>query len=210
MTIKTAERSVQDNSLGLRLTVIRRPSERMLASAYLRLWQDEVLESLWYSGYIPNVSEFLEMSNRDDTVSYVGLVGPADGERLDVCGIGWAKQRRPVGLTENGTAYIAEVGMGFAKSVQGMDSRITRELAEMMLDDGFTHLDFIALYGTTPVKNLAAVRFIDRMGFERVGRAPCFANWHGSPCDAILSVMTKERWYSKPRAGEEGPDGGTR
>jgi hypothetical protein len=183
----------------VKLQIVRNPSEILLASIYLRLWSDNQLGYFWHSGNISTVSEFLASCKAPDTVVYVGLWGERDGDHMDVAGLGFAQQCRRVGIVKDEPAFIAEVSMAFTRQVQAKGGDLTRELAELMIEDGFQNCGFVALFGTTPVKNPAAIRFIDKMGFERIGVAPSFANWHGEPCDCVLSVMTKAKWFSSER-----------
>ena len=171
----------------LDLQVVPCLSQEGLALIYLRAQAQGLLKWFWHNK-IPPLSEVLATydPNNPQTIAY-GCVWTRNGEPQMV-GLGEGH-----GMTEmaDGTRRI-EVGMLFLKEIHNTD--LPLEFAALMLDDAFPRLNLNAAYGITPVLNRAAVRFIHRTGFEKLAVLPNYVNFRGRPCDAVMSVMTRERW----------------
>lgn len=75
------------------------------------------------------------------------------------------------------------------KNYWGEDS--TR-VGGVILDAWFKHLDVVA--GVTPEKNEKALRFIEHMGFTKLGTIPNFASYRGETCGSVASYLTRRNW----------------
>jgi hypothetical protein len=65
----------------------------------------------------------------------------------------------------------------------------------LILDSWFQHLDTVA--GVTPEKNDRALRFIEHLGFVRIGTIPGFASYRGEGCGSVASYMTRRIWMAR-------------
>lgn len=194
-TVLSGSRSQQLNEEGLRLTIQRSPSEKVLASLYLKLWQEGLLPSFFHER-VPELSEYLEMWKNPRNVVYACFLGSNESENFDVVGLGCGASLTPVGKSNR-----CEVSMVFLRSAQRMSSAVAMEFCEMVLDSAFTaeDLNLICVTGTTPVPNKPAVQFLRRIGFQEVGVMPACCTWDGEACDAVISVMTRANWFSSER-----------
>jgi RimJ/RimL family protein N-acetyltransferase len=88
----------------------------------------------------------------------------------------------------------AEVSMAFLREFQRNGEAL--ELARMMIEFAFDRVNLDALFGCTPIRNRAAVVFTQKCGFRKIGVAPMYCSWHGEPCDALLTVLTRAQWQA--------------
>lgn len=65
----------------------------------------------------------------------------------------------------------------------------------VILDSWFQYLDTIA--GVTPEKNERALRYVEHMGFTRVGTIPGFASYRGETCGSVATYMTRRGWMAR-------------
>lgn len=186
MVVVAAE---QVNALNAQLFIKTGLTEELLAAAYLLLQRDGLLDTVWYNG-APGLSDFLRW-HRDKDKLYLGaFVRPtldAGDSELHLAGLGWlwSIQGPPGGRK-------AEVGFAYLKEHHG--TRIPEELTRQMIQYCFDDLEMDALYGTTPEPNKLAIRFSKRLGFSQVGPLPAYCTWHGQPCGAIISYMSRAQW----------------
>jgi RimJ/RimL family protein N-acetyltransferase len=80
-------------------------------------------------------------------------------------------------------------------------TRTADTYGRMMIAWSFDQLKLDALYGTTPERNRAAVRFSEKLGFELHGPLPNYCTWEGELCAAWISAMTKARWIELQHGG---------
>lgn len=174
-------------------------SDELLAAAYLRMQAERHLETVFHDGPI-GLIDFVQWGQRNLVVP--GFARADD--QSDFAGLGWVVGTKKLGDPVDGvTPLVGEVGMVFFHEFQKFD--IPARLAAQMLDIAFgTILNprygaarYLALYGTTPVKNRTAKIFLEKMGFEKVGALPQYVNWRGSPGDAVVSYMSKQMWEEK-------------
>lgn len=76
------------------------------------------------------------------------------------------------------------------KSYWGSDD--AARVGAVILDAWFQHLNVVA--GVTPELNERALRFIERMGFVRLGTIPNFAAYRGKPCGSVATFLTRRLW----------------
>lgn len=181
----------QINSLGGKLFFVKRPSEEVIATVYIRLKQDGLLDKVWYMNPNIKLSEVLAWAKIPNNLFY-GAFFQADGsDKSEICGLAWINETVALSPTEK----RGEVGMAFLREWQRDD--IPLQICEMILDDGFLNENLVVVFGTTPVKNPLAMRFVKKIGLREIGIAPKFVSWHGEPCDALLSYVTKEQWFNE-------------
>lgn len=159
-------------------------SAEMLAYAYMRFRQEGLLRLIFYEGDV-GIRWFLEKYHE---LSTLGCFRQKNGvENADLLGMGW------LNTEVHGDSYFrrSEVGMAFFREVSPEDTLI---YSQMMLEWAFDNLKIDAMFGTTPIKNRAAVAHVRRLGFDLFGPIPSFAVWHGEPVACWISAMTKEQW----------------
>lgn len=180
------------NKLDGKLIVYKRPSAEVLAAAFLQFGHDKLLDVIWYSAPVTLLG-FLDWAREPQNIVYAGMFQKNGADQVEICGLGWINQKTPIGDGK----FKAEVGMGFVRAWQL--ENIPRDTCELIMDDGFKTEDIAVMYGTTPVPNHAATRFVGKVGMRTVGIAPRFVSWQGKPCDALISAVTKEDWFHERR-----------
>jgi RimJ/RimL family protein N-acetyltransferase len=158
----------------------------LIATAYLRLKQEGVLEMIYYE-CDPGLPKVLATMTDPATITLGCFV--KDGERVDMVGLGHAA----AALTLPNGQKKAELSEVFFKDWQRRN--VTLPMAQMMIQWLFDRSDLDFLYGTTPEKNPAAVRFMKALGFGHTREPiPNFTCWQGKPCGCYVSWMDAERW----------------
>lgn len=174
--------------IGGALSIVPNPPEDWLAAAWLKFKEAGLLPIIWHER-VPTLRWFLEWAADKRNIIYAGLFH-GDGESdVSLCGLGWC-----LSLTPLGEQFKADVGMAFFPEWQ--HDNIPAELAEMMIDDAFQCRNMVLMVGATPIKNPAATHFIHKVGFHRVGVIPNYTTWEGKLCDAVISSLTLEDWFT--------------
>ncbi len=179
----------QVNALGLELSIQRFPDEDLLATTFVLLKCEGLLPVIWHYRTPPTLTEFLELTKQRDVIYYACLAREIETRQMELAGLGWSVDLVPFGKNRG---FRGKVGMAFLRKFWRRG--VARELSILCLDDAFTNMNIEVLHGITPVNNLPAVRFIEKLGFHRVGIAPLYSSYAGEPCDCVLSVMTKTMW----------------
>ena len=165
------------------LVVAAKPSEQMLAFAYLRFEREGILPMLFYEG-VPKLSWF--MAQYSDILSLGCYLKDPDGN-TNLAGLGWVNAMTMMGSKHK----KAEVGMGFFR---GAHPGKVHRFGMMMIEWAFSIGGLSALHGATPVKNIGAVRYMRSLGFEHFGPVEGYCSWQGELSACEISAMTKERW----------------
>lgn len=178
---------------GAVLTVQRGLLDKQAAALYLILDQDGLLPFYFHES-LPSLTDFLRMATVPANVFYGCFLGHENSERVDLVGL-----ISGTNYVQTGSGGRLDAGMVFAKSVHKVNSEIAIEFAELAMDDAFEaeDLKLVAMYGITPKPNLAALRFMKRLGFVDYGVAPLLCTWMGESVDAVMSALTREQWYSR-------------
>lgn len=168
----------------------------ILGFIYLSLRKDRRLSYLFHES-VPDLDVFL---SKFKNIPVLGCFGVDQ----NVCGIGYAHPIQEVPLEDSGRCLRkSEVGMAFMHG-----ARRTVDFGFLMLLWAFEQLELDVVYGCTPVLNSAAVAYRERLGFDLIGRAPCYTAFEGKMCDAILSAITyssfKDRINAEPPILEGG------
>lgn len=169
-----------------RVFIVPNPSDRDLALSFIRMQEEGLDRMVWFepSGP-PSLAEFL-VGHRHHGVYCCYWISDVQPDTYHLAGMCWAHQRMPVG---DGAKY--EVGMAFFREFQNTEACVL--LAQLCVTHIFEQ-DAILLVGTTPVKNRAAARFIEKVGLEKVGEIPMYLTYEGQPCTAIISAVTADYW----------------
>ena len=91
-------------------------------------------------------------------------------------------------------SVLTKFDVGWAAFKKWHDFSTTVRAGRLMAEYSFRSLGATALFGSTPVKNRAAVLAAGRVGFELYGPVPNYTVWEGEPCAVMISALTKERW----------------
>lgn len=162
-----------------------RPSDVALAAAYMRLSMENLLEPLFYDGPPPSLSWFLQ-TFLDPERPVIGFYRRSDSGGWSLEGFAWWNTIETMG---EGRFRKAECGIGFFRRVVD-----TLAYGRLGVEWAFDQLKVDALFGTTPEKNPAAVRYIKRLGFVLFGPLPSFCSYHGELCAAWISALTRGGW----------------
>ena len=179
------------------LIVAPKPSDEMLAWAYMRLKREELLDRVFHEG-CPSLTWCLEWFTQPNT-AVLGCFKQVDG-RAEMRGLGWLNSFTV--LHGKSDWRKAELGEAFFRGV-GMHE--TEQFGRLMLTWAFDELKMDVLFGSTPEPNRAAVLFARRMGFKMIGVADGYGLWNGEPCGCWISVLTRQRF--EELNGEEARDG---
>jgi len=159
----------------------------LYATAYLRMKQEKVLDVLYYERD-PGLPKFLGIMSTPGVTNIGCFVKHEDG-RVDFVGLGHIGV--PIVLP-NGQKK-AEISVAFFKDWQRRS--VTFPLAQMMIEWTFDRADIDFLFGTTPERNPAMVKFLKALGFGHTAEpVPHFTCWQGELCGAVLSWLDAERW----------------
>jgi RimJ/RimL family protein N-acetyltransferase len=166
----------------------------LLGVAFLRMEQEGLLPMMFWEK-APTLRTFLEWCEQPNSIvagCFVERPGPTLDAPPDIrlAGLGWLHNIK----TRNGCRY-ADVGEVFWREYQAMG--MTHDMGKSLLDFAFNECQMTAIYGITPEKNIAAVRFMKNSGFTAFGPIPWLCCWQGVECGGYLSVLTKETWEAK-------------
>ena len=164
------------------LIVAPNPTEQMLAYAYLEFERQGLNKWIWYEG-VPSLSWYLAEFKK---MTVLGCYADVDGT-AQIRGLGWINTLTLMG----GNFKKAEVGMAFFSQVKNVD---TMCYGNMMVDWAITHLGLDAMFGTTPVKNPAAMRYMRHLNFSHCGPVENYCSFNGELCACEISWMTREKW----------------
>ena len=168
--------------------------QSLLAVAYLRMEQEGFLPMVFWDKVL-DLREFLDWCAKPNMV-VAGCFVETPGPTLDappviqLAGLGWIYNIKD----RNGCRY-ADVGEVFWREYQSMG--VTFDLVKALYQFAFGPCKITALYGITPEKNIAAVRFMKRCGFQAYGPVPGLCCWYGEECGGWLSVLTRDAWVEK-------------
>ena len=168
--------------------------EELLAVAYLRMQQEGLL-SMFFWEKAPTLRAFLDWCAKPESVVvgvFLETIAPTLDEppKVELCGLGCIHSIRSMGGKRHGDT--SEV---FFREFQSIG--ITGDAGQALLEFAFTKCNMDAIYGVTPSKNLAAVRFMRWMGFTAFGPIPELCCWNGENCDGWISVLTRSAWLGR-------------
>jgi RimJ/RimL family protein N-acetyltransferase len=168
------------------LVVSEKVSDDLLAYAYMRFDREGLLPYLFYEGPSPGVKWFLDTFT-DPKMDVLGCFERGADGKLTLAGLTWFNSKTHVAKVFT----RSECGQGFFRDYHDRDH--TCRWARLSARYAFKFLKVDIIYGTTPVKNRAAVIAAKRTGFQVVGELPMYTLWEGEPCAAVISCLTPER-----------------
>lgn len=162
------------------------PTEKVLAEGYLRFEQEGTLDSIFHQGP-STLTNFLTQFVKEQQAILTFLKGNQH------IGFAWFNYLSTIG---NSKAKKAEAGMAFFRKTHPRDALLA---CAMGTDWVFEELNVDVMFGVTPEKNKAAVKFFKRLGRDFYGPIPlftCFPDGNGGyePCGAYVSAMTRGKW----------------
>jgi RimJ/RimL family protein N-acetyltransferase len=158
-------------------------TDELLAYAYLRFKEEKLLPYVFYEGD-PGLKWFINEFQRLDVL---GCFKREQGGNLALAGLCWLNAKVDVGRV----FCKAEAGQGFFSRFHNRrEPPIWGKLAAKY---AFTALGVNILFGTTPVRNRAAIIAAKRIGFQVLCEIPSYTAWEGKPCAVALSYLTPER-----------------
>ena len=178
-------------SVAPTLTVKSDIGEDLLAVAYLRMKTEQLLQMVFWEK-APTLKSFLEWCAAPNSV-IVGCFTETDRSNvgspplIELAGLGWL-----TGITMRGGKRRADAGEVFWRETQA--AGLTSQFGRLLLDFAFEEVKASTIYGITPVRNVAAVRFMRHCGFESFGPIPELCCWMGETCDGYISAMTFANW----------------
>jgi RimJ/RimL family protein N-acetyltransferase len=177
---------------GKQLFVASEIGEALLGAAYLRMLNEGLLDLMFWKTP-PSLREFLNWAcGRKDVVVIGGFVeDPVRGVRL--AALGWVRE-----IQERLGRKYADTGELVFREFQ--TRRISGALVKLMLDYAFQEVGVEALYGLTPSKNIAAVRFMRHVGFQSTVEVPQLCCLRGEICGGVVSWLTRQQWQAARNA----------
>lgn len=166
-----------------------RPTEDMLAAAYLAMRQDGSINLISHQS--PASLQWFLTWLMDPGCIVLGAYEHPTPDVTRLVGMGFINDiQRLNGLTK------AEVGFAFWGERQpGIFMKA--ELIRAMVDIVFTKTDIESLLGLTPERNPGAAALIRRVGMKQFGPVPDYVAWHGEPCGAFISQASKVDWLNR-------------
>jgi len=163
------------------------PPDSVLATAYITLHQQGVLETFFQQG-VPSVRGFLEMMD------------PAKRDTI-ACFLSRDETTQPVfaGFSAITTQDVggefrkAEVSMAYLKEYQ--TPPLTLAMSGAMIDATFeADKDLAVMYGTIPVGNRPAILHAIRLGFKVSSPIDHYTLWMGKPSGVVITSLTRKAW----------------
>lgn len=165
-----------------------RPTEDMLAAAYLAMKEDGTLRSVIHQAE-PDLRWWLDSFCGKDSLVIGAYRRIGDSAAL-----------RGMGFVNQIIAYpgLTKAEVGFAFWGENQPSIFAKsEIMKAMLDLVFERTSIDSLLGLTPDRNPGAVALIRRIGMRVFGPIPNYCVWHGEPCGAYVSQMDKQTWLNR-------------
>lgn len=144
-----------------------------------------MLSWVWY-GESVSLLFFLKWFTRPETSTLGCYRTPDNGATWIPAGLVWINRSEPIGHYKR-----AEVGMAFNRELPTDMLLIFGQLA---LEWGFRERCLDVIAGTTPAKNMAAVRFGKRLGFRVAGPVGGLVVWRGNLDDGYFQSLTADEW----------------
>lgn len=163
-------------------------TDDLLAFSYLRMKESDVLAKLFYQG-VPDIMWFLRELSNMVTVGCYRRIFDVDGEHPQLVGFGFISKAEPM---EKGYTK-AEVNFAFLPGLTNAFEKVSLGVA--MLRFVFNEYGYDALFGTTPAKNPAAVKYAKLLGFTIHGPVKDSCTWQGELCPVFISQLSKRDHY---------------
>lgn len=161
--------------------------EIVLPLIYRQLKEEGIFEMFFHDFPQLTFGQFVNVLSKPD--EQVHAVCVMDGDKItDLAAIAMLTDIR---VTDHVKRALGNFLL-FKNYWHGEDS--TR-VGGVILDSWFQYLDTIA--GVTPEKNERALRFVQHMGFIRIGVIPGFASYRGETCGSVATYLTRRNWMAR-------------
>lgn len=171
-------------------------SDEDLADLYRRFKEDGSLESIFWMG-VPSLTEFLQRFHPRNAALL--RIRERHSRQWVNIGLGWINGAR--NTKADGSMKTIEVGLGVCCKFRSLDT--TLSLGHKVLDIAFgIDPSIVAAIGLTPDPNKRAVVYARLLGMDIVGTIRDYASWYGKRCGAVISHISRERFYEMQQ--EEG------
>lgn len=170
--------------------IARCQNDELLAYAYHRFKEDELLPILFYENH-QSMLHFVYQYMQDNVSTLAAWYDDGSGTPK-LCGMGWINE-----FIKMGPDHLrCNSGMGFFRRQKDDPALDLVMYGQMMIEWAFDHLNIDAMHGVTPAKNRAALAFSRKCGFNLSGPIEAGTVWKGELCDVYMSSVTKKRWRS--------------
>lgn len=182
----------QINSIGKQLFLRSDIGEELIATFYLRMKQDGMLQVFFHENPEISLSAFLRWHTSPTMEAMGCFVRDIETGSVELAGMGYINNTK-----RYGDEATAEVGLGFLRKFQSRS--IPLEFAGMLLDYCFLAKRLVAVHGVSPCGNRAIHTFARRVGFKAHGPLPFFSVFNGSLQDSMLYSMRGFDWIKGRR-----------
>lgn len=179
------ERNGDQYILDGKFVVIPSKDQDLLATTYLRMKADGLLEVMFYEE-VPDLCRYMSIMMAEGEV-FLALFKIECTGSYTLIGFG-------------GISKPASMGNGFLKSEmyclffkEYQRRNISFPVAQMMMAWIYERTNVDTMVGTTPAPNIAMVRFAKALGFK-MSKIENFTTWKGEPCAVWISCLTDEEW----------------
>lgn len=178
------------------LCVAPQLTDELLATAYLRLKRDKLLETIHHER-VPSLTEFLKMHSSPGSIALGAFIDRAEAPNVrmkagyDFCGLSWVFDREDIAGVNMSKA---SVGFAFFRHAAHPQEKIA--LGKMMIECFFERWNIDILFGLTPAPNRAALNYAEQVGFRISARIADFCSWEGALTEGVYSSLAKTDWLA--------------
>lgn len=148
-------------------------TDEVMATIYKTLRDDGTFETVFYDGLINDADDFIEMMQSRNNLPVIVLMDD------DISGVAWLNS-----ISDN----RAFAHFAFFKKIWGKTEEVGQSLLEYWLDipnsEGGKLFDI--LMGLVPSFNERAHKFVERVGFKRLGEIPHLVKVHGKRESGVI------------------------
>jgi RimJ/RimL family protein N-acetyltransferase len=166
-------------------------SDVMLAKAYLKMLEEEAIDTVFFQGR-PTLQDFLAEYLTQGRRVTLGCFREIPGKEIEFCGLGWV-----YGSVTMGKHKRAETGMWFSRRQTRKTDNL--KFGQMCFSIFFDNYDIDALFGTTPEQNKLSIRYAQRLGMSLIGPIPDYCTWRGELTAGWISHISKAQWIERHR-----------
>lgn len=161
--------------------------EILLPGVWKQLHDEEIFEMFFHDYPDMTFGQFVAVLSRpDESVEFVCEVDEA-GNIVKAAAIAMLTQ-----ITK--TATLNKAIGNFLLFRDYWNHHDSDEIGEVILRRWFVDMQLDVIVGVTPKANVAAIRFIRRVGFEQVGEIPRFCSYKGEVVPGVVSAQTFKEW----------------
>jgi RimJ/RimL family protein N-acetyltransferase len=163
-------------------------SPQDLVDIFNRLKAEDLYETVFHDNPGMNLLDFMSFFSMPSVM--LQIIHNVEGDRiLDMMGIAWLAAVEQYGDRQRAVGSFC-VFKNYQKQV------LTQAMAQLTFGYWFEALKMDIVVGMTPAANLAAVRFIKRIGCVEACRIPNYSHLRGTITDCVITYMDKEKYTS--------------